>query len=872
MARKPSKKTQRAEPGETDLIEKIEDVDITDVMHDRYRDYAIDVVVDRALPDVRDGLKPVHRRIIYTMSQLGLSSTSVFRKCAKISGQVMGDYHPHGDASIYDSLVRLAQPWAMTEPLIDGQGNFGSPDGDNAAASRYTEARLGAISRFLIQDIDSDTVDFRPNYDGTITEPVVLPAAFPNILVNGGSGIAVGMANSIAPHNLTEVIDATLLRLRNSNTSLEELMTVLPGPDFPTAGRIIGNSGIVKAYETGRGSLTMEATTSIEKDGRSPLLVYTDMPWDVMRPKVLGQINDLIKAGSLPDVVSARDETDRHGPRFVVELRPGSDPDRNDALLKTHTSLRANVSLNLTMLDSHGIPREMGLAQILDEWIGFRRTTIRRRSNFQLKKARDRGRLLLGRIAALTVIDKIVKLIRAAKDREEAIEALCAMSFTSADFGELVSLLGTEEQKRGKRFQLIRLQAEDILAMRLQRLTGMEREGMEEEAHRIVAQMHELRAILTDLGKLDDVIALELNEIRALNPSTRRSVIDSDAAVETAKITAPAIPLEATFLIETADGLLARSKKGLPDDLAGRSTETNTHSRLVIFTDRGQSYGLDIFSLPSLEAKEAPRALPGLLGLTPLGRPISFITLTLDDLKPAADGGSILTFVSRDGSVRRTEASEFARIPQPGKMAMKLDDADPSLLTVFRETPGQDQSGRALGRALFMGTEQGKIIRFSLEDIRVFTGRTARGVRGMKLDTGDRIVSAFEVPDITLSAEDADRLEATWLGKAPKKDLPDTLADLLDGPELVQLAGSGHMKRTLLAAYRQTRRDNRGINDRGPAKTIGPMLGWALARAGETGLPLRFAEDVRSVEISDLRKSGKATTGGLAAEGASGFL
>lgn len=866
MAKPKMKKSQK----QAEAIDNIIDVEISGIMEESFKDYAAAVVVSRAIADVRDGLKPVHRRVLYAMKVGGYDWTSGYRKSARIVGDTMGKYHPHGDGAIYDAMVRITQPWSVTAPLVDGQGNFGSPDGDGPAAMRYTEARLAKISRFLLEEINRDTVDFRPNYDGTSAEPVVLPAAFPNALVNGGSGIAVGLASSVPPHNLTEVIEATLLRLHNPTCSLGDLMEICPGPDFPTGGRIIGDKGIRKAYETGRGTLTIEATTHFEKDGRNPLIVYTDMPWNKTRTDLLAKINDIINTGDMPDIISARDETDRQGPRFVVELRTGADPEHIDRILKTQTDLRAGVSLNFTLLDGHGIPREMGLVDILDEWIAFRRLTIRRRATFDLKKARDRGRAILGRIAALSIIDRVVKIIRSSKSSEEALGALCAINFSSADFAELVDLLGTREQRKGKRFKLTPEQGQDILDMRLRRLTGLEREALEEEAHKVIEKMKYLRDILSDPARLDDVVAEELNAVRnSVEDTARRTEIDGDAEVLTAKSAAPGVPLEDTHVLLTPDDLIGRSKRGCPEDMIAKDIASDTHGRLLIFTSDGTAYGLNVSDLPALEDKDLPRAIPGLLGFSPSASPVAVLALSAKDLESPENGGATLTFVSEDGYIRRTKASEFANIPHAGKMAMKIGDTDPRLLSVFRETPGET-NGHPSGGAVFLGTAHGRVIRFALGDVRVMAGRSSRGVRGMKLEKEDKVVSAFEVPDILLSAERVDEIEKGWLGKTRVKFLSDEAKAFQSGPEIVQIASSGHAKRTLLHAYRQTRRDNRGVNDRGPAKTIGDIIGYRLIAEDTEALQVVTGDDMLNDMVlsasSDIRRGAKATTGGIIVE------
>ena len=858
MARKPAKTKAAVTEASEEIIE---DVDISGVMEDSFKDYAAAVVIGRAIADVRDGLKPVHRRILYAMKIGGYDWSAGYRKSARIVGDTMGVFHPHGDSAIYEAMARLTQPWSVTAPLVDGQGNLGSPDGDRPAAMRYTEARLARISRFLLEDIGRDTVDFRPNYDGTQTEPTVLPAAFPNVLVNGGSGIAVGLASNVLPHNLSEVIDATLLRLRDPKVSLDRLMAACPGPDLPTGGRILGTEGIRKAYETGRGTMTVEATMHTEKDGRTPLLVYTDMPYTKTRADLLARINTMILEDKLPDVVSARDETGRQGQRFVVELKAGADPERVDRILKTQTDLRTGYGLNFTLLDGRGVPREMGLADILDEWIAFRRLTLRRRATFDLTRARDRGRLLLGRIAALSVIDRIVKTIRASSSTDEAAAAICQVSFNSADFGELVDLLGVREQKKGKRFRLTEDQARDILAMRLQRLTGLEREALEDEARKVVETMNGLREILNDSARLDEVVAEELEAVRgAAGDSARRTVIDAEASVETARAAEPEVSREATTILILPDGRVGRARKGKPDDMVARQVVADTHARLVLFTEDGTAFGTGVADLPALENRDDPRPVPGILGLS-LGAPIvSTLVLSPEDL---AEDGAVLTFVSADGSIRRTQASEFSRIPAAGKLAMKIGESDARLVTVFRETPGT-------GGAVFLGTRAGRVIRFALSDLRIMSGRSSRGVRGMKLEGDDRVVSAFEVPDLALSAEISEEAEKGWLGKIPAKKLSAEAAALQGGPEIVQIAETGHARRTLLDAYRQTRRDNRGLNDRGPARTIGPIAGYRLLEAEDVVVHVVTDEagTLASPAKEDIRRGGKATTGGIVADAA----
>lgn len=824
--------------------DKIIDVDIADAMKGKYREYATTVVVARALADVRDGMKPVHRRIIYGMYDGGYDWSKGYSKSARIVGDVMGRYHPHGDSSIYDAMARLAQPWSLSVPLVDGQGNFGSPDGDGPAAMRYTEARLSGISRHLVEDLKQKTVSFMPNYDGKDVEPTVLPAAFPNVLVNGGSGIAVGMASDTPTHNLTEVLDATILRMRNPSCSLEEVMSVLPGPDFPTGARILGNEGILKAYQTGRGTLILEATTTPDKDGRNPILVYTDMPWKVSKEELVARIKDLMSAGAAPEITSARDETGRAGVRFVVEMKPGSDVSRVDALLKSQTNLRTTVSMNFTLLDQHGIPREMPLLDILDAWIGFRRVTVRRRFNHELGLLRDKGRLLLGRMAALSVLDKVIKLIRESADRGEARDALLGLSFRTEEFSEFIASLGTGSQKRAKRFGLSEEQADHILEMRLQRLTGLERDALAEEGKRIIQRMQEIRDILASVDKIDAVIIGELEAIRAAHAMPRRTEMSEALSSVRVKVAPPPVKKEVVRVLINAEGELLRAGKADAGPYV-QDILSDTHSRIVAFMSDGRSFSVGMADIPAADSKETFRSLTGILGTKIEGDVAAFLSISPDN-----DAESVLTFVSADAAVRRTSAAEFFKIPQVGKSAMGISDSDPRLLTVFKETEA--------GGAVFMGTAEGKVIRFALKDIRVMAGRGSRGVRGMKLADGDVVVSAFEVPDVQLTPEICDEAEALWLGK--RKTGSDEAKSRMAGAEVVQTSENGYVKRTLEAAYRQTNRDNRGINDKGPAKGIGRITSYVLI-SPEQDVVRVGAE--QSVAVSEIKKGARATTGSL---------
>lgn len=832
MARK--KKTVAEKPA---IEEIIIPTDITSVMENSYRDYAAAVVTGRAIPDVRDGLKPVHRRILYAMLN-GYDWTQPYRKSARIVGDVMGKYHPHGDSSIYEALARLSQPWSLSTPLIDGQGNFGSMDGDKPAAMRYTEARLSIAAKYLAGDIKKDTVDFQPNYDEQETEPTVLPAAFPNILVNGGSGIAVGMASSIPTHNFKEVVQATRWRIKHPDGELEDVMnTIIGGPDFPTKGKIMGQDGIKKAYETGRGKLDLESNWDFDKIAGTPTLVYHDMPWGVSKEAVLKRISDLMNEGKLPEVTGARDESDRTGTRFVVELKKDADAEKVDARLKTLTDLRIAVPINFTALDGTSVPREMGLLEILDRWIAFREVTLRRRTIFELRKARDKARLLFGRILALSMIDKIIALIKKSGSPALAIEALMTLKFKRADFEDLVVLLGTEEQKKGKTFTLTKTQAEDILAIRLARLTGLERDALAQEAKACAEEVRTLSGLLNTPGALRTLMDTELEELENSKMAIDRQSVISDETAKVARGGATAaevlLPKTPLFVHLYQDGSIGRSAKQATSETPGVLVEeAHTHARYVFFSNKGTAYGLSVMDMPDLdERKGEARLLPGLLGFSPDGDIIGHTMIDADR------EDATLVFVSADSYVRRTSMSEFSSIPTPGKLAMKIADNDAPLLQVLEQHPGEED--------ILLATKNGKVLRFALDGVRVFAGRSSRGVRGMKLDTDDTIASAVLLPQgpDTVAADEA---EAAW--KNGKHD----------GPLLVQLCASGHAKRTPANAYRTMGRGGKGINDKGPAKTIGDVVAFLKTQSDDN----LFWPEEQWLNVNDIKRAGKAATGG----------
>ncbi|ASL41293.1 MULTISPECIES: DNA gyrase subunit A [Acetobacter] len=733
-------------------------VTIEEEMRSSYLAYAMSVIVSRALPDVRDGLKPVHRRILYAMHESGFTYDKPYRKSARAVGEVMGKYHPHGDSSIYDAMVRMAQSWSMRVKLIDGQGNFGSVDGDSPAAMRYTEARLAKASTFLLNDIDRDTVDFQPNYDESEEEPTVLPATFPNLLINGATGIAVGMATNIPTHNPSEVIDATLALIANPDLSLDDLMEYVPGPDFPTGGIILGRSGIRSAFATGRGAVIIRAKADIEeirKDRKA--IIVTEIPYQVNKATLQERIADLVRNKQIEGIADIRDESDRSGMRVVIEIKRDATPEVVLNQLYRFTQLQTSFGVNMLALDG-GKPRLMGLKDVLEAFIAFREEVILRRSRFELNKARDRGHILVGLVIAVANIDAVIALIRGAPDAAAAREALMAAQWDAAEVEPLLALIHDDGNVvvDGK-VRLTEAQARGILELRLQRLTGLERDKIQQELSEVAQRINELLEIIGSHVRRMEVLRDELSVARAEIATPRMTEIadyagdqDDESLIEPGQmvvtITREGFIKRTPLDVFRAQNRGGRGRTGAStrgDDIVVRSFNAHTHQWVMFFSSGGKVYRQKVWRLPEAGPAAKGRALVNLL--PDLGSDSITAVLPLpqdEELWEALH----LVFATASGNVRRNRLSDFRNIRSSGMIAMKLDEGD-SLIGVATCREGQD---------VFLATRGARCIRFQITDdtLRVFAGRGSSGVRGIRLAEGDRVISLAVLNHVEATVEE----------------------------------------------------------------------------------------------------------------------
>jgi DNA gyrase subunit A len=830
-------------------------------MRRSYLDYAMSVIVARALPDVRDGLKPVHRRILYGMQDAGYTPDKAYRKSARVVGEVMGKYHPHGDAAIYDAMVRMAQPFSMRVPLIDGQGNFGSVDGDAPAAMRYTEVRLARASALLLDDIDQDTVDFQPNYDETEKEPKVLPARFPNLLVNGGNGIAVGMATNIPPHNPGEIIDATLALIADPDTSLDELMRIVAGPDFPTGGIILGRSGIRSAFETGRGSIMIRARAEFEEIRRDrQAIVVSEIPYQVNKSTLLERIGELVRAKQIEGIGEMRDESDRSGMRIVIELKRDATPEVVLNQLFRFTQLQISFGVNMLALDG-GRPRQMGLKDALQCFITFREDVILRRARFELSKARDRAHLLVGLAIAVANIDEVIRLIRASADAAAARQALMERDWPAADIGVLLDLIdepGNVISPEGT-VRLTDDQARGILELRLARLTGLEREKIQEEMTEVAAKIRDLLDILGSRPRRMELMRDELAKARAEIASPRRTDIveaaadqDDESLIEPGQmvvtITRDGFIKRTTLETYRAQNRGGRGRSGAStrgDDIVTRSFHAHTHQWVLFFSSGGKAFREKVWRLPEAGPTAKGRALVNLL--PELGSDTITTVLPLPQDETLWDSLHLL-FATASGNVRRNRLSDFRNVRSAGLIAMKLDDGD-RLIGVATCREGQDA---------FLATRKGRCIRFELSDdtVRVFAGRDSSGVRGIRLAAGDEVISLSVIEHVAVTNEE----RAAYLKVAnakrrgngdeeaePAADGDEPVAEVqLDESRVQQLAEAeeflltvtdvGFGKRSSAYEYRVTGRGGQGIAN----IILTPRNGTAVAAS----FPVRPGDDV----------------------------
>ncbi len=805
---------------------------ITDEMRKSYLDYAMSVIVSRALPDVRDGLKPVHRRILFSMSENGYEYNKPFRKSARVVGDVIGKYHPHGDSAVYMALVRMAQQFSMGEMLVEGQGNFGSVDGDMPAAMRYTEVRMQKITNSLLDDLDKDTVDFRDNYDGSENEPTVLPARFPNMLVNGGGGIAVGMATNIPTHNLAETINAALAVLDNQFITTEELLEHLPGPDFPTGGIILGRAGIRQAYETGRGSIIVRGRSSVEEVRKErEAIVITEIPYQVNKASMVEKIAELVRDKRIEGIADLRDESSREGMRVVVEVKRDALPDVVLNQLYRFTPLQSSFGCNFVALNG-GKPELMNLKQILDAFIEFREEVVTRRARFLLNKARDRAHVLVGLAIAVANIDEVIALIRTAPDPATAREQLMTRRWPAADVEPLIRLIDDPRHRINEdgTFNLSEEQARAILELRLARLTALGRDEIGDELNGLGKEIEDYLDILRSRERVRSIIREELEEIREQFGTPRRTEISDHAADfddedliarEDMVVTVShagyikRVPLS-TYRAQNRGGKGRSGMATREEDFVSRLFVANTHTPVLFFTSRGIAYKLKVWRLPLSAANAKGKALINILPLEQGERITSIMPLPEDE---TSWGNLDIMFATTRGTVRRNSLADFVEVRQNGKIAMKLDEGD--------EIVGVE-TANATNNDVLLTTALGQAIRFRTDDVRLFKGRDSMGVRGIQLAEGDKVISMAVINHSDATAEqraaylkrsramrgevDTDEVAGDETG-VEAGDLSQELYAQMGAQEqfILTISENGYGKRTSSHEYRITGRGGKGI-------------------------------------------------------------
>jgi len=714
-------------------------------MQRSYLDYAMSVIVSRALPDVRDGLKPVHRRILYGMNELGLDWNKKYVKSARVTGDVMGKYHPHGDSAIYDALARMAQPWSLRMPLIDGQGNFGSVDGDPPAAQRYTECRLEKVSHALLDDLDKETVDFRDNYDGTMSEPVVVPAKFPNLLVNGAGGIAVGMATNIPPHNLVEVLDGCTALIENPAIELPELMQIIPGPDFPTGAMILGRSGIKSAYETGRGSVVMRGVARVEPmRGDREQIIITEIPYQVNKATMIEKMAELVREKRIEGISDLRDESDREGYRVVIELKRDANADVILNQLYRYTPLQTSFGCNMVALNG-GKPEQLTLLDMLRAFVSFREEVVSRRTKYLLRKARERAHVLVGLAIAVANIDEVIALIRKAPDPATAREQLMTRRWPAHDVESLIRLIDDPRHRINDdlTYNLSEEQARAILELRLARLTALGRDEIDEELNKIGVEISDYLDILSSRVRIQQIVKDEFSAIRDEFGTPRRTqIVDGGPDMDDEDLIAredmvvtvshagyiKRVPLT-TYRAQRRGGK-GRSGMAMKDeDFATRLFVANTHTPVLFFSSRGIVYKEKVWRLPIGTPTSRGKAMINMFPLEPGERITSIMPLPEDE---TSWGNLDVMFSTTRGTVRRNKLSDFIQVNRNGKIAMKLEEEGDEILGVETCTEHDD---------VLLTTALGQAIRFPVDEVRVFAGRNSIGVRGLTLADGDRLIS-----------------------------------------------------------------------------------------------------------------------------------
>jgi DNA gyrase subunit A len=815
----------------------IRPVSITDEMKRSYLDYAMSVIVARALPDARDGLKPVHRRILYSMHENGYEWNKPYRKSARVVGDVIGKYHPHGDQAVYDALVRMAQDFSMRLPLIDGQGNFGSVDGDPPAAMRYTEVRLEKVAEALVEDLDKDTVDFIDNYDNSEREPVVMPARFPNLLVNGAGGIAVGMATNIPPHNLGEVIDGAIALINDPALSIDDLIKIIPGPDFPTGGIILGRAGIRAAYHLGRGSIVVRGKHHIETLRRErEAIIITEIPYQVNKANMVERMAELVREKKIDGIAEIRDESDRDGYRVVIELRRDAEPDVVLNQLYRFTSLQSSFPANVVALDG-GRPLVMSLKDLLTCFVAFREEVMSRRTKFLLNKARDRAHILVGLAIAVANIDEVIQLIRTSPDPNTARETLMSREWPAAAVATLMALIddprhGVSEAGTAR---LSDQQARAILDLRLQRLTALGRDEIKDELDKLAAEIADYLDILRSRARIQAIVKAEMIAVKDEFATPRRTqIIDQEGEMEDEDLIqredmvvtvshlgyVKRVPLS-TYRAQRRGGKGRAGMQTREEDFVARLFVANTHTPVLFFSSRGQVSKEKVWRLPLAAPQARGKALINILPLAQDERITTIMPLPEDESSWA---NLDVMFATTRGTVRRNKLSDFVEVRRSGMLAMRLDEGE-AIVDVQICTDKDD---------VLLTTAMGQCIRFAVDEVRVFTGRTSMGVRGITLDNGDKVISLSILRHVGATSEE----RAAYLKRANavRRGLEETAEEAVDAePEPEEAAGAielgeqryvdlsaaeqfvltvserGYGKRTSSYEYRTTGRGGKGI-------------------------------------------------------------
>ncbi|MCW2309232.1 DNA gyrase subunit A [Rhodobium gokarnense] len=868
-------------PPKESLPSAIRPISITDEMKRSYLDYAMSVIVSRALPDVRDGLKPVHRRILYSMHENGYDWNKPYRKSSRVIGDVMGKYHPHGDSAIYDALVRMAQTFSLRLPLIDGQGNFGSIDGDPAAAMRYTECRLAKVSHTLLNDLDKNTVDFQDNYDNSETEPTVLPARFPNLLVNGAGGIAVGMATNIPPHNLGEVIDATIAMIEDPAITLPELMEIMPGPDFPTGATILGRSGIRSAYETGRGSVVIRSKVEVETVRKErEALIVSAIPYQVNKTTLIEKIAELVREKRVEGISDIRDESDRQGMRIVIELKRDAVADVVLNQLYRFSQLQNSFGVNMVALNG-GRPEQLTLIDILTSFIAFREEVVSRRTKYLLAKARDRAHVLVGLAIAVANIDEVIRLIRSAPDPATARAQLMERHWPARDIAPLIELIDDPRHKVAEdgTYQLSEEQARAILDLRLQRLTALGRDEIGDELEKIAAEIRDYLDILRSRARILDIVKTELTEIRDEFSTPRKTEIsdavgdfeDEDLIQREDMVVTVShggyikrVPLS-TYRAQKRGGKGRSGMSMKEEDFVSRLFVANTHTPVLFFSSRGIAYQMKVWRLPLAAPQARGKALVNLLPLQPGERVTTIMPLPEDE-----ESWSTLdvVFATTKGTVRRNKLSDFIGVRQNGKIAMKLDEGM-DILGVETCTEHDD---------VMLTTANGRCIRFPVTDVRVFQSRDSVGVRGINLGDDDTVISMSILRHFEASPAERNsylkmrRAVAGEIGEPPELDGDEPAEDVELGPEryaemsaaeevVLTISENGFGKRSSSFEYRISGRGGKGIiamtvNDRN-----GPLVASFAVEDGDQIMLVTNGGHLIRCPIEGISMLGRSTQG-----------